>query len=256
MEYHTEQDYTVCSNVLIPYLKTYCRTGFYVSVPFTAREYYVVVKDPVDPWFVAYKVILDDEITFDVPTDEELEEVKKALRRATKCFEAGGGECEEEVREMSKEASKKNICMTKVFRESKVKINDVKKIKQSIVDRLNQAVTEVRGQNVTIDDVPEDIKPYISLGRRPNVVVYPNAKPTEIEELPILNEFVTYKILCKPFLPDREKLLRIPVAPPFDTKLYEIVASAEVTNRCSNETIKNHIKCFLAYKVSRAVAYH
>ncbi len=264
MDYHIEEEYTVCSNVLIPYLKTYCSTGFYVSVPFTAKKYFVVVKSPQKPVFVTYKVFFNKGIHFEVPTDGELEDVKYTLHRATECFENGGGECEEMVREMSAEETTKqneeeneeSVCLSDVFRGYPVKINDVQKIEQDIVYQLNRAVKEVRGSRITLDDVPEDIRPYIALGHRPNVVVFPVTETKKIEELPILNEFALYRIRCGSFIPQREKQLRIPVAYPFVTKLYEIVASAEVTNRCSNETLKNHIKCFLAYKVSRAVAYH
>ncbi len=264
MDYHVEEDYTVCANFIMPYIKTYCRTGFYVSVPFTAKNYYVIVRDPVEQKFVVYKVRLNSTLTFERPTDEELDEVKDTLHRASECIKKGGGECEKDFEVMSEEEdkkqdeenSKKNICINDVFRGATLKITELEKIDQSTLELLRQKAKEIRGRNITPKMVPEKLRPYISLVYRPNVVVYPDARPTKIQYLPILNEFLLNESFCGSLTPEEEESLKIPVAPPFNTELYKIVASAEVTNRCNNKSITNHIKCYLAYRVSRAVEYH
>ncbi len=259
MSYHIEKDFVVCSNELLPIIKTYCRDGFYVSVPFTAKEYYVVVKSPGKEGekgkFVVYKVVLpkDDTDTklFYYVEDDELVKVIETLKKASEQFEKSGSKG----------------CDVLGRKGEEVRIKDVDRLDEETIERMNQVRAELAklmeerltskeaSEPINYRSIPEDIRPYVDLAYRPNVCVYPDVKNVEIKLGKIVGLFRSYGKKC-PVIGEKgfEKLM-IPKAPLFNTELYKVVASAEILNRCSNESLKRHVECYLKYKVSRRVRY-
>lgn len=251
MDYHVEKDLVICSNKLIPFIKTYCRTGFYVSIPFTANEYYVALlpplpkdlpkeeKEKLKGVYVVYKVSLTEDTVFQYVDDRELARVKRTLKEASDLFkENKNSECTV-LGEMGRE----------------LWIKDVKSLDKETVERLEEVRQEYDGKNKPYTKLPEDIKPYVNLIKRPNLTVYPDAEYVKPEPGKIVGIFRTYNRKCVLLKNDAFEELTVPIAPPFNNKLYETVASAEILNRCSNTSITEHVECYLKYKVSRRVRY-
>jgi hypothetical protein len=247
MSYHIEKDFVVCSNELLPTIKTYCREGFYITVAFTARNYYVVVKDPRKGAgsndYVTYRVSIDNKITYHYVDKNELQEVRRILHEASD--------------KLNSQDAIKSIPQR--IREKPIHIGEVYSLDQETVKKINEWKDKV----ISSAEMPKDIKPFVYLVYMPNVTVYPGVVTTETVPEPIVKRFQKDAEKCEEFrqklkqiVPTlKEQKLTIPVAPPFTTKLYKVTASAETVNRCSNETIADYVKFYLEYKVSRLIIY-
>ncbi len=236
MDYHVEKEYTICSDALLPFFKTYCRDGFYVSIAFTAREYYVLVQGSTPGEFVAYKVEVDDEITYANPDQDELEIIRDVLKEATGLFKSPS----------SVETILKRI------NERPLIINTVKPIGETVAEKLRKAEKEIHDRK----KIPVNIKHYVDLYGVPNVAVYPKTVAGEIKLVDLANDFMEKGLECQRRYGAKKEELMVPMAYPFDTELYRITASAEIVNRCCNKTIYRYIKSYLDYKVSRWIVYH
>ncbi len=212
-----EEDYAVCSDVILPFIKKYCKTGYYVSIAFTASYYYVIVKPKDNKPFYVYGVRLNTKPIYFRPNGKEIDEIIDILKEASS--------------EDLEHAFDHYVHPSRKY--GPVEISEITPLPEGMVSAMNTAVNGV--------ETDEPIKDYIDLRGKPNVTVYPTAKPTEFKT-------VTVTLL------DHENIKeKIVIAPPFNTFYYKQTACAEAHNVGTYKKTMDYLQFYLRYKVSRPV---
>jgi hypothetical protein len=266
-ELHTErhiklnvkEEYVVCSELPFPFIKPYCAKGYYVSLAFTANEYYVLVKPKGKSIFLAYAVSLvenKNEVPyFRCVEDSELDEIKKTLKQASKY-------------DLVKYFKDLTMYKGKVF---PVIINGVDKLDPQTVEAMREAVevgidvTELNEETKESETakLAKQIKPFIDLYLTPNVVVYPFTYP-QYAEMTEPIEFATDHICLKdhPYA-----CADVPILDEFDNEYYKQTITAEIINTVINKKQREsgkeigtrkqrgYLTFYLAYGVSRPIEY-
>jgi hypothetical protein len=215
--------YLVCSEVPIPFLRNECESGYYVSVPFTATTYYVLVQPSKDEPFYAYGVTLEDTPHYVHVELSDLEQIVEILERANA------------------------YDLSKIFRQitgyikgsEPVKVTQIKPLDKGTIGLLNTAV-QLGDLSGTSQEI---VMKYLDLKGKPNVTLYPTATTSEIKM--VEEHLIDYPSITA----------KIPIAPPFDTDYYKQTAVAEIVNTENRVRLKKYLEFYIKYKVSRPVIY-
>lgn len=218
-----EEELQLCSDEPIPYIFDRCENGYYVSVPFTAREYFVLYQPnefKAIKKYYFYRVEYTDDETFEPDFDPYYEDSVISILQ---------GINQSKITEIKKLIPTRNTI-------------EIKSLEPAPSDR-STVYNLIGKRSVTLFPSGEvnselgEVGKKIIEGKTENILSYIH---TEKVEIPLGNEKI---------------VVLVPRVPVFDTDLYWKTASIEIYDHRSAVPLLRHLYVYNKFRVSRPVVY-